>query len=344
MPYCLLCLHVRSRRRSFRAWAPASVSLLAVAALSLPTASSPARAHPLEPAIVELRQLSTTQWQAVAWKPSGATAGPIQLVLPSGCMPQELDLKAPAAFACNSETMAGATVALRHHPQARNDVWLRARFLDGREIAGLVEPTTGHFRITRADLLPWSRLAATYFALGTAHVLEGVDHLLFLTGLVWLLRRTRAIVVAASMFTLGHTIALLLAGSGAVHLDPGVVEVFIGASIALVARELWFCGGTRREAQASYFGLPFGLLHGLGFASTLGDLGAVILPAVLFFNLGVEVGQLAWVCMAAVLLAQCRRAPRLYGAVTVAAAVALGIAGAWLTLGRIAALLQRLGL
>lgn len=133
-----------------------------------------------------------------------------------------------------------------------------------------------------------------YLGLGVEHILFGWDHLLFLLGVLLLLDGWRPRLTATVAFTVGHGITLALATLGLVRLPAGPVEAVIALSIVLVALELardrrW----TRRHAALVAGG--FGLLHGLGFAGALAEVGVpegAIAPALLGFNLGVELGQL----------------------------------------------------
>jgi hypothetical protein len=131
-----------------------------------------------------------------------------------------------------------------------------------------------------------------YFGLGVTHILSGIDHLLFLTALVLGGGRVREVLYTVSAFTLAHSITLALGVLGLVHPNSLAVEVLIALSIAYVAFEnLLGRGGKARFAVT----LGFGLVHGLGFASALREVGVSqerMLPSLLLFNLGVEAGQL----------------------------------------------------
>ncbi len=231
--------------------------------------------------------------------------------------------------------MTNANLVVRSTVETVATVWVRTRYVDGKELAGSTDPRSGRFRAVRPDLLPLPTVAQTYFRLGMDHVLEGVDHLLFLAGLVWLLGSAKDVLLTVTTFTLGHALALLLAATGWFHLEPTIVEVLIGGSIVFVGRELWHQAVSTAQSMTRFFGLPFGLLHGLGFAGALQDLGLSSLAAIAFFNCGVELGQLLWVLglSALSLLVQRRRAS--YRAVARFAASGIGIAGAWITLERI---------
>jgi hydrogenase/urease accessory protein HupE len=147
------------------------------------------------------------------------------------------------------------------------------------------------------------RLAERYFALGTEHILLGIDHLLFVLGLLLLVRGAGPLVKTITAFTIAHSITLAAAVMGVVTLDRGPVEAAIALSIVLLAREIvvGYSGHTHLVHRRPWLvAFVFGLLHGLGFAGALGEIGlrsADVPLALLTFNLGVEAGQLAFVVL-----------------------------------------------
>jgi hydrogenase/urease accessory protein HupE len=143
------------------------------------------------------------------------------------------------------------------------------------------------------------RVAGSYFRLGARHILEGGDHLLFVACLLFIAATPRRVLVTVTGFTLAHSVTLALASLGLVRVPVPPVEAAIALSIVLLAREIV---RDRREGLAwrrpVLVASSFGLLHGLGFASVLADVGLPqheLPTALLFFNLGVEAGQLLFV-------------------------------------------------
>jgi hydrogenase/urease accessory protein HupE len=140
-----------------------------------------------------------------------------------------------------------------------------------------------------------SSSAARFLLLGVEHILTGYDHLLFLAGVLVVLRRWRDVVQTITAFTVAHSITLALATTGLLLIPGRVVEPLIAASIVYVGIE-----NLMRDVQGSRWKLTFcfGLVHGLGFATVLRDLGigtngqAIALPLA-SFNAGVEIGQMA---------------------------------------------------
>ena len=145
---------------------------------------------------------------------------------------------------------------------------------------------------------------ARYIPVGVEHIVPmGLDHILFVLGLFFLSTRLRPLIWQVTAFTAAHTITLALAALGYVNVPGSVVEPIIAASIVYVAVENIFSRGLNPWRPAIIF--AFGLLHGLGFASVLGEYGipeSAFIPALLGFNLGVEVGQLLVIALAFVLV------------------------------------------
>jgi len=165
-----------------------------------------------------------------------------------------------------------------------------------------------------------------FVALGVEHIVPlGLDHILFVLGLVLLGKHLAPLLAQVTAFTLAHTLTLFLSSYGVVRLSPRVVEPLIALSIAYVAIENVVSPRLRRSRLALVFG--FGLLHGLGFAGVLAELGlpeARRVVALFGFNVGVELGQLSVIAAALAALALVTRlgAPR----ATLARAVSLLIA------------------
>jgi hypothetical protein len=148
---------------------------------------------------------------------------------------------------------------------------------------------------------PWWSTAAEYAGLGFTHILpKGLDHILFVIGLFLLGTRWRPLLLQVTLFTIAHSVTLGLSMLGIVSLPSSIVEPLIAFSIAYVAVENLFTTELTPWRGALVF--LFGLLHGLGFAGVLGALG---MPrgqfglALVSFNVGVELGQVSVIAMAA---------------------------------------------
>lgn len=148
---------------------------------------------------------------------------------------------------------------------------------------------------------PWLTFV-NYIPVGFDHIVPlGLDHILFVLGLFFLSTHLAPLLWQVSAFTLAHTITLALAALGYVRISPEIVEPLIAASIVFVAVENIFSRGLNPWRPVVIFG--FGLLHGLGFASVLGQFGlppGSFVPALIGFNVGVELGQLAVIAVVAV--------------------------------------------
>jgi hypothetical protein len=142
--------------------------------------------------------------------------------------------------------------------------------------------------------------AGRYLRMGAEHILTGWDHLLFIACLLMLVRGVWPLVLAVTSFTVAHSLMLALASYGWSPLQPTVVEALIALSIAFLASEVLRSGDASVHARPVAVAFVFGLLHGMGLAGALRELGlpAAELPVALgFFNLGVEAGQLAFVAL-----------------------------------------------
>ena len=156
---------------------------------------------------------------------------------------------------------------------------------------------------------------ADYIGVGFDHIIPlGLDHILFVLGLFFLAQRVGPLLWQVTAFTLAHTITLALAALGIVNVPPEIVEPIIAASIVYVAVENILTPGLKPWRPAVVF--AFGLLHGLGFASVLGEFGlpeAGFIPALVGFNVGVEIGQLVVIAVAFLISAAALRASQIAG-------------------------------
>lgn len=165
-----------------------------------------------------------------------------------------------------------------------------------------------------ADMAIWLDLADTYVNLGIDHILRGIDHLLFVLGLIWLSRGGWSLVHTITAFTIGHSLSLAAATFGLVGIPERPLNAAIALSIVFVGVEIVKLQRGQIGLTARYpwiVAFAFGLLHGLGFATALTTLGiskATLPIALLFFNIGVEIGQLAFVAVVLALIWAHRRA------------------------------------
>lgn len=171
-----------------------------------------------------------------------------------------------------------------------------------------------------------------YIVLGFDHIVpRGLDHILFVLGLFFFSLHLRPLLMQVTAFTLAHTVTLALATLKIVSVSPQIVEPLIAASIVYVAVENTLGGKITLRRTAVVFG--FGLLHGLGFASILGEIGldpGRLIAGLVGFNIGVELGQLAIIATAFLMLGVWFGARAWYRArIAVPASAGIAAVGAW---------------
>ncbi|MEQ3709350.1 HupE/UreJ family protein [Tateyamaria sp.] len=190
-------------------------------------------------------------------------------------------------------------------PEGAGDLVVRQQGVD-EPYTGLIDGggTSGPISLAGGDAATGWQAFGTYIPVGFDHILpKGLDHILFVLGLFFLSTQLGPLLWQVSAFTLAHTVTLALGALGHVSVPGSIVEPLIAASIVYVAVENIFSRGLTPWRPAVVFG--FGLLHGLGFASVLGEFGlpeGQFIPALIGFNVGVELGQLAVIAMAATAL------------------------------------------
>ena len=207
-------------------------------------------------------------------------------------------------FICDRSLSADDTIVL---PWNREGVMLTVRWLGQEPVTRLSERTGSFIEIDLQQYLAGSgsfvKAAKRYTVLGIDHILAGLDHLLFILGLLLIVKGVWQLVKTITAFTLAHSITLGLATLGFVNVPSKPVEAIIALSIVFLAMEIIYgwqgrIGLAHRIPWLVAFG--FGLLHGFGFAGALSEIGLPppeIPIALLFFNVGVEIGQLFFVAV-----------------------------------------------
>ena len=255
------------------------------------------------------------------------------------------DYGTPRATEAAIPTVLGLTARLAGRiPEGASDVGFFASRAFGEVHLTVVDETRGvevrsvleagarsdPFNLT-APVEPPARaeIAWLYARLGFVHIVpEGTDHILFVLGLFLLSARLRPLVWQVTAFTVAHATTLTLAAFDVVTLPPRVVEPLIALSVAYVAIENVLTDRMTRWRPAVVFG--FGLLHGLGFAGVLGELGLPEderLVALVSFNAGIEIGQLAVIGGAALAVGWWRTQPWYRRRVTIPASLAIAVVG-----------------
>jgi hydrogenase/urease accessory protein HupE len=269
--------------------------------------------HPLDPALLELKETQTgivdVLWRTPLLQPKNAPLSPVlpdrcQTIEPAVASENGQQLTQTWRLDCGKRSLVGERIGLTGLEKRKTDALMRVKLADGRLIQGVLrahQPTLEiQAQTSRLDIFH------DYLDLGLEHILTGFDHLLFVLGLLLLVRIPRRLFWTITAFTLGHSVTLSLAVLGWIHVPPQPIEILIAASIFVVAVELARQHDTGRETpwiqRPWLMALLFGFLHGLGFAGALAEVGLPDgeIPWALFsFNLGIELGQLIF--LAAVL-------------------------------------------
>jgi hydrogenase/urease accessory protein HupE len=265
-----------------------------------------ARAHENLPAFLEIAEQQRGVYR-VYWRVPAVEGVPPAILFstPDGCreiavaVPPQTPgsfvrawtMECPGGIAGRKIEIAGLRLTLL-------DALVKIRYRDGTSVSRILRPAEPSFvpaaGATGADA--WG-----YLRLGIEHILYGLDHLFFVFGLLLIVRGTKLMLKTISAFTVAHTITLGLATLGVVRVPVAPTEAVIALSIVFLGSELalrrrGIVGLTYRKPWLVAF--AFGLLHGFGFAGTLARIGiphAEISLALLLFNCGVEIGQVAFV-------------------------------------------------
>ena len=298
-------------------------------AFLLTLASATAFAHEVRPAYLELHEDKANEFH-VLWKTpmlgemrlalapefSGRTENltPVVTRAIGGAAIQTWRIKA-------LEPLRGQSVRIAGLEATMTDTLVRAEFADGTTWTQRLTPGQPAARIpVRQSALA---VAGVYLGLGIEHILTGIDHLLFVLALLIITRGGWKLVKTVTAFTVAHSITLALATLGFVHVPQRPVEAVIALSIVFVATEIVrhktpspLAGESGGEGDSLTMRAPwivaftFGLLHGFGFAGALSEVGlpqGQIPIALMFFNLGVEAGQLIFIATVLSFIAVIRR-------------------------------------
>jgi hydrogenase/urease accessory protein HupE len=329
-------------------------TLLALVATlaALATGAAPAVAHEVRPGYLELRQTGEETYD-VLWKVP-AKGDDLRLGLyvrfpedtvetgeriqsfSGGAFVERWSVRHPGGLTGQSIHVDGLRSTV-------TDVLVRVEQLDGTTLVDRIEPA--HPSLVLAAAPSARAVAGTYLALGVEHILLGIDHLLFVLALLLLVEGWRRLAATITAFTVAHSITLAAAALGWVRVPGAPVEAIIALSIVFVAAEIIHQrrGRAGLTANAPWIvALSFGLLHGFGFAGALHEVGLPeqsIPLALLLFNVGVEIGQLAFAGVVVAGLALARRAlARPPAWVAVAPAYAIGAVATFWVLERAASL------
>lgn len=296
-----------------------------------------AGAHELSMAELHLRE--TAQGDFVASWGAGAKLQPADSLTPqwpAQCQAEGLMLR------CGAQGLSGP-LTIQGVGNKFSAVIVKIRWLDGQASTHTLSVGQPQVRLfgSADDQRGMGEVAWSYTTLGIDHILTGLDHLLFVLALLFLVGFNRQLVWTITAFTVAHSLTLGLSAMGWLALRSPPVEAVIALSIVLVVAEALHRRPTLARRWPALVAFGFGLIHGLGFAGAIKDIGLPehhVLLALLAFNLGVEIGQLLMVFAAWVLWRVLEKLPRLEQARTLAL-YAMGALAAYWTWLRVAGLL-----
>jgi hypothetical protein len=279
-------------------------------------AASSLCADEIRPALLEINERDGG-WVEVTWKVPmrGNQVEDLTPVLPEFLEPLGAGSgrRVPGAwleyrtYRSAGQTLTGATLRIAGLAALPTDVLIRVSLRDGTEHSAILR--SGNESFTIPEQATRGELAVSYWQIGTIHILEGFDHLLFLLTLLLIVTGLWPLLKTVTAFTVAHSLTLALATLGIVHIPPAPTEAVISLSILLLAVEVVRKAGgevTLSERFPWLVAFTFGLVHGLGFAGALSEIGVPqneVPLALLMFNVGVETGQVMFVVAVSLLLA-----------------------------------------
>jgi HupE / UreJ protein len=266
-----------------------------------------AAAHDAQPVFVDVRQVGQTDYVVRLRLPMAVEPGNLPTIAWSqGCA--TTDDRATQLHCDTAQTQPGFTLA---YPRGNPALPLAVRLqpLQGEDRWQVLPPDQLHWSAPPAPR--WQATLFQYLRLGMEHILRGADHLLFVTGLILLAATWRRILVVVTGFTLAHSLTLGLAAAGVIAPPVAATEAVIALSILFLAYELGRPGqDSLTKRRPVWVAAGFGLLHGLGFAAVLVELGlpqGQRVTALAAFNVGVELGQLMFIAALAAMVQFLRR-------------------------------------
>ncbi|MDA8140546.1 MAG: HupE/UreJ family protein [Desulfobacteraceae bacterium] len=265
-------------------------------------------AHESQPGTLELRQVSNDRYE-VTWRAPiyFGQPHPARIELPGHwntvVEPTMRLLPDSQVFrrivTVGGQGVEGSIIRFPGLEHTITDIFVRLNRLDGTTMTAVARPSKPYAQL-RGERT-WSTTAVEYIGLGFHHILQGVDHLLFVLGLLLIVRGRMLLLKTITAFTIAHSITLAIATLGYAHAPLPPLNAAIALSILFLGPEIvrsWR-GETSWTIRAPWVvAFLFGLLHGFGFASGLSTTGmpkAELPLALLFFNVGVELGQLVFV-------------------------------------------------
>lgn len=268
-------------------------------------------AHEIRPAMLNITE-SSSGWFDVLWKvpTRGNRVLALTPMLPKNLVPiaSPTSYTVPGAwiqrttYKSDGQPLVGEKISIDGLSALQTDVLLTINLANGVSHSAILRPDTPYFQIPAQEsksLIAWS-----YWRMGVSHILEGIDHLLFLLAILLIISGFGKLLKTITAFTIAHSITLSLAALGLVHIPSAPTEAIISLSIVFLATEIIRKQSGESSLTERYpwsIAFIFGLFHGLGFAGALSAIGlpAHEIPlALLMFNLGVETGQILFIFIA----------------------------------------------
>ncbi len=269
-------------------------------------------AHKLAPSLLEITETRPHHYEALWRTPAGAKIAPAP-EFPSNCNVEQTSIASKDTamewrwnLSC-LEGLGGQSLSINHLGASRTAALLRFQSLEMPLKQQLLSADNSQYVFPTST--EQNQVFSQYLRLGAKHILIGIDHLFFVAGLLLLAGNTLTLLKTVTAFTLGHSVTLALVSLNILPQWPALIEFGIAVTILILALEL----SQHRSSKGTFLSryqwpvaAGFGLIHGLGFAGVLSELGLPnndILLALLSFNIGIELGQLAFVSTLALLLA-----------------------------------------
>ncbi|MFK7880935.1 HupE/UreJ family protein [Roseobacter sp.] len=264
-------------------------------------------AHGLDPGFLDLVSIGNDSWR-VTWRAPDVNGQPmtIEAQLPRNCVHPALATPRFDGRAWTTKWVTncpgglrGGVIEILGLDRTSTDTLVRYELAPGQTQVHRLTSSNTSFTVPEDP--GKIEILTSYVALGVTHILEGVDHLLFVLALVLLIRDRMRMLWAITAFTVAHSITLAAASFGWLNLPPPPVEAIIALSIVFLAYELSLPVADRDPVSERFpwiVSFGFGLVHGLGFAGALEEIGLPTgdIPLALFaFNIGVELGQLLFI-------------------------------------------------
>ena len=283
----------------------------------------PASADEFRPALLEITE-TQPGFYSVLWKVPMDGERPVAI---TPILPEALERMGPvasrivqasaieeSAYRAESGSLIGGTITIDGLARVPIDVILQIILADGSQHSAILRPASTSFTVPESASR--TAVAFSYWKIGTIHILEGFDHLLFVLALLLLVPNHWMLFKTITAFTVAHSISLALATLGVINMPPGPTEAVIALSILFLAVEIIH---QRQQGKPCFtarypwvVAFAFGLFHGLGFAGALAEVGLpqLAIPlALLMFNVGVETGQIMFVGAVLLLMAAGKRLP-----------------------------------